>query len=172
MVSVESFSVGAAADRQVEALGDQVDLAVGGAQVDADVGVAARELGQDLGQHDDGDVLGRGHAQLARRHGGAFGQLLDGLVQRDHVRRDALVEGDAGGRQGDGARGAVDQLGAELFFQLADRAADRSLADAQAARRLGEALLVGDGDEGGEQLGVGLCFRHGTVCCHFMVLFA
>jgi hypothetical protein len=41
----------------------------------------------------------------------------------------------------------MEQLGAHLLFQLANLQAERRLFDAQALGRVGEILLLGDGDK-------------------------
>lgn len=58
--------------------------------------------------------------------------------------------GRTGGGEGRGAGRAVEQLGAEFPFQLADLGADPGLADVHPLGRPGEVLFLGDGDEVGE----------------------
>ena len=55
--------------------------------------------------------------------------------------------GFSGNGEGDGARRPVEQLGAQLSFQLPDLGADAGLADVHPLGRPGEVPLLGDRDE-------------------------
>lgn len=59
-----------------------------------------------------------------------------------------MVEGGlAGGGEGGGAAGAVEELGPQFLFEAADLGADPGLADVDALGRAGEVLFFGDRDE-------------------------
>src|SRR5258706_9666980 len=53
-------------DRQVEALGDQIESGVRQLHIEAYLWITPRELSQHLREHDGAEVVGRRHAQIAR----------------------------------------------------------------------------------------------------------
>ena len=96
--------------------------------------------GADRRRDADADGPGRDAARLAGRGEGGVGGRQGparGLQQRR-----------AGRRQPHLARGALDQLDAELVLEPRDGLRDGLLADAEARGGAGEAALLGDRDEG------------------------
>ena len=83
----------------------------------------------------------------------AFGDPLDGLGGALGELKDASCvgeEGDPGGGERDRPRGAVDELYAELAFELLDLPAQRRLGHMEPLGRAAEVQFFGDGDEAGQ----------------------
>ena len=132
----------------VEALLDDVHDPVGHLELDPQLRVLGREVREDVAQEEAPEVLGRGDperaAWLARDAADLRLELVDVLEQRSGTCGQQLARL---GRY-DLARGAVQELDAEPLLQIAHVLAHRGGRQPQRARRLREAAVLGDGDEG------------------------
>ncbi|CFN68681.1 Uncharacterised protein [Bordetella pertussis] len=145
----------AAGQAEVDLLRGHLSLDASGvvvAQVQADGGVAPREVGRRRR-----DQLGNGRWRGRHAHAAAFQRavahhILDHAVeigqQAHHARQEIL----AGRAQQDLAAGAREQLGAQRGLQLPHQRGDRGLRLEQAARRMRETAFLGHGHEGGQVL--------------------
>lgn len=138
----------AATDHAVDVLADQIDRAVGDAEVDLDVGITGVEVRQGGDDHEDGErgadvdpqaSLGVG---LGQRH--AAVELVEFAEQAD----DALIVGGAVGGHRDPPGGAVEQLGADMGLQALDQLGDGGFWDAHGFRGLAKGAGLDNPDEG------------------------
>ena len=122
-------------DRHVEALGGDVELAVGEAQADVDLRVFVLEGGDQRRDQPLADAEGRRDVQRATRVLGEIGDgrlgLLDGLEDL----AGALVEEAALLGRLQAARRAVEEPDAEMALELGDARARHRRRDALVARR-------------------------------------
>src|SRR4051812_20863678 len=114
---------------------------------DAELRVRPRELAEKDG--DDGSAGARRRAELepARDPLALRELVVQLLLGREHALGVAVEPLPGLGRL-DAAPGTVDELHAEPLLERLDLQADGRLRDAEPLRRLGEALLLDDGDEG------------------------
>ncbi len=120
------------------------------AQVDFHVGKLLARGTEQTREHDMGRRRGESDDDSAEV---AFGDPLDGLGGALGELEDASrigQEGDAGGGESDRAGGAVDELHAELAFELLDLAAQRRLGHVKAFGGTAEVQFLRDGDEAGQ----------------------
>ena len=140
------------AQRDLEALGDQIDDAVGQKHVEIELGIARAERLQHLHQLDLAQRLGRGDLEPAA---GLAGLGLDRILQRIEIgdqRAGAVVVGAADLGHLHAARGAVDQAHAEAVLELADVLGYQRLRAAEPFAGVGEALRVHHRDEGAHEI--------------------
>ena len=141
-------------DAELElALGHEVDhgLGVRNGQRHAD----ARVLALELAQEDRDDDRGRPRRGADRDLAGELplalaGHLVDELLLEGQQPLRASVEAETRLRRLDPAAGAVEQLGAEPLLERPHLQRHGRLRDAEALRRLREALALDDGAECGE----------------------
>ena len=139
---------GGEAQRDVDPLLHQVDIAVGHAEDDTDVRIAVHEFRQQPGQLRIPEGHRGAHAQGAARPGlHAGGQGLDRLRLVQHAlcvledRAARLAQPELAGRP-------VQQLRRQRLLQARHRLADVGLGASHPARRLGEGTGFHDPDEG------------------------
>jgi hypothetical protein len=135
------------AQRNVDALGHEVDDPVVQAQVEFDQGISARELGQRWQQQ----VAAEGHrdvdTQFALRLGARITQSFFGVAQLLEDAARTAQELGAFGCEGDATRGAVEQAGAEVFFERGDMGAGGRTRDFEFVRGPAEGSALGDPHE-------------------------
>ncbi len=119
------------AQRQVEAVADQVHLLVGKVQVQLHIRVHRHEPGQDRRQPRNAKRHRRGNADLAAQAGGSVGDI--GLHRLAFLQdaRGPLQRAAAGVRQCHAARGAVEQAGLHAALQPRDGLGHRCLRQRQ-----------------------------------------
>jgi hypothetical protein len=128
----------AAADRQVEALADQVAQLVVQHQVGAQLRVQAQEAGQRRRDHHGAVVGRRGEAQRAARQLAPGADALDRCLRLGQDAHAVLVEGRAGLGQRHPPRAAHQQRRAQLALQPRQVLAHHRLGQAQLRGRRGE----------------------------------
>ena len=140
---------------EIERAGPQASDQGGGLSdrdLDVDERVLPAEVAEDSGQVGEGEVVSG-----AKAHGGAFrraGEVRVRLIEhgedaareREH-RLAAVGEADAVGVPGE-------ECAAGLLLEAADPLADGGLADPELSPGLGEAAVLGHGDEAAQQIGL------------------
>jgi hypothetical protein len=137
----EHIDAGSEAQRDVDALLGQVDVAVGHGEHHADVRIALHELGQQPGQVRVPEGHRGAHAQ------GAGGQGVDGARLFRHAQR-VLEDRPAGLGQAQLPGRAVQESGVQRFFEPRHRLADVRFRPSHAARRLRKRTGFHDPDKG------------------------
>ena len=118
--------------------------------LDVDVGILGQERGKGRPEDGLGGVLDGGDADGPGglvAHGAEGGDLAFDLVEAG---ADAVKEALARLGQGNASRRAGEEAQPQAGLQCPDRVAERGLGHAKLRRRLREALLAGDRDEGRE----------------------
>jgi hypothetical protein len=117
------------ANRQVDAVLDQVDVAPGAGELNGDVRIASEKLGKARHDVEPPEHRRNGHPDQAGRRGLAV--TNQGLRRVEFVDQpqSGFVENLAGVGEGHAPRGAAHQLRAEVCFEGGDLFADRRLAD-------------------------------------------
>lgn len=130
--------------RAVDAVGDEVDEAVGRAEHHAQVGIACVEILQRRNHLVQREAFGQVDADhAARRRTGVVEQRL-GIVEIGQQPRTALVVGGALGGQRDAPGGPLQQPHAQVLLQILDGIADGGAWQLQLFGRFREAAEVGD----------------------------
>jgi hypothetical protein len=135
------------ADRGIEALADQVDLAIARLDVELELGMALRQFGQDRSKMVDAE--GERHRQ-PQPPGHALRLLRNRLARLGELGQDALaarLELEPGLGSGDAARRAAEQSRAEIGLEPGYPATDDRLRQAEAMGSAPETAGVGDRDE-------------------------
>jgi hypothetical protein len=125
----------AAAQGEIDILGDEVDRAVGEHDVEAHARVALEERADGEGQRVAREFERRGEADFARQHAALGRARRLGVDQRVDRARDGVEIGLAFGRQRQLPRRALEQLRAEPHFERLDAGADRRLGQPHPPRR-------------------------------------
>ena len=135
-------------DREIDAILDEVDHAVGQAEVDADVGVALQVGDRYSADVEPAEPYRRRDHELSLRPG-AF--ALDGVLRLPDIGQDPprpLQVTRAGVGQRHLPRGPLQQPRAETILQRGDQPRDARRRQAKPARRGSKTPQVGHGDKG------------------------
>ena len=132
------------ADREVEPLLHQIHHAVGERYVEAHFRMPGHELGNRRRDVAHAEIHRGGQADGAARHDRRAGSLLLGLAQIGEELHRALVKGAPAFGEAYAPRGAVEEPGLQMAFQLGDVAGSCGSREAQPVRRLGKAARFND----------------------------
>ncbi len=138
----------AATHHAVHVLVDQIHLAVAGAEIELDIGIARLESRQGRYHDQAGQWRRHIHAQAPTRCVGRSRQAGLGIVQVGEQAHDPFVVRGAIGGDVDLACGAVEQLHSQMRFQLLHQLRHTRLARMQRFGGLGEAAGFRHADEG------------------------
>jgi hypothetical protein len=136
--------------RDVDVIGDRIEIAVGGQDADIDCGMALAE-GVDA-RHQPVGREGDGRGQRDRRFLGAGADPANAAPDLFEAAGHRLVQAHARSRGLEMALAAMEQPRAELLFQARDLTADRRLGNVEFLRRRRETAQPGDGLEGDKRV--------------------
>ena len=146
----------------VEALADEIDVALGVVHLDLQAGVAAGEVREHRRQPLPPHGRGEGQAQASPQLDAAGGGFLLGF--RDHIRRtlQPFSQPRPRFRQPHPPRGPLDQAHAQPSLQRADAPGQDSRMAAEGGSRRGERAVPGYGEEGGVFVRLAAIVAHGS----------